>query len=195
MAVVSKWTYAGDSEMGDTDRIWMSGKKDELANLEVGQWSNGTIIVNSSNENIGSANNAKYISSNQVGFDEGVKFFGDLGINDCTFEISWEDQGVSTELNNCKFYAFDGINPDNPPESMTVVAYETSSSGGQSEGASGRSTWNDLYDGINTVSNALLLGRKSPSLQPHIFYIGFSVRVNEYGTHTNGELRLSFDVS
>lgn len=212
MTVLTSWRYGENgvnnipvhgnfsAVLAGSERLWMSADKTQRQNLEVGQWAPATIATSDDGSTyIDYGNNDRYVSPSEVDVNElGTVTLDPAQVSQAmaSVKISWEDDALNTQLDNVRFFAFDGADPNLPPEELLVVAFERTDVavkknriGGDTAGRA----WDADY-GVNAVVNSLECDPK-PLAASHDFYIGFSVKVLSYGLHTNGMLRLSFDVS
>lgn len=204
MAIITSWNYGEDGLfqkiIGPSDRIWMSASRSTKSSLEVGQWAAGTLITDDAGTNIiGVATNCRYVDNGRVNIRESGPIqltANTVSKSDCSIRIEWSDDSTATRLTNCKFYAFNGVDPNVPPSNINIVAFERTDLQVMMDQVNNDTfgkAW-DMNYGINGLSNALQC-MAQPLAAAHYFYLGFSASVITYGTHTSAELRVSFDVS
>ncbi len=142
--------------------------------------------------------NVKYISPTEVSLMGGAPVTlneTNVGEADCTLRWSYQDDTpVNTALSNVRLFAYDGVDPANAPQGVTVLAFERTSTGIYKDRVSDTpgdgGAW-DSSKGIGGSANALICSDRA-SASIHYFYFGLSMSPTSKGQKT-AKLRLEFD--
>jgi len=194
----SGWNIA----IADTDKIGFNGANFGDS-VSVGAFQDSThktdAIMSTDGCTTNHIRNCKYVSKTQVSLNGAAAVTLDtsnVGQNDCTLRWQYQDDAANTTLSNCKFFAYDGSTPANPPSGVTVLAFEHDGSqinkDRLSDNAGDGGAW-DSAKGIGGSANALVLTNQA-SASIHNFYIGISVSPTSRGLKTACRFRLEFDV-
>lgn len=204
MAITSNWKYssAGDFSLtkGSTERFWFSESSTAIEAVAVDKFAEELLVVNSGLTSvIGSCYPVKYASETQV-YLGGSATAVDLNTSNvlqssCSVKVEWEDDSASTALTDCRFYIYDGVNVDNAPDGILVVAFEHDGTviNKNAVGETTGKAWNGAV-GIGGRNNALKCSDQA-SASLHSFYLGLSAKPTDYGTHSGVVFAMEFDVS
>ncbi len=186
--MISQMTFKGHDgggwniDLGEYERFSLQGAN-FIDDIIVGAWNQSSHRT----DNMKSADlcrpnhmrNCQYASKTQIKLMGGsvvTLIPANVSQADCTLRISFQNLSYDTALSNVRFFAFDGLDINNPPEDIIVCAFERTASviniDRFSDAPGDGGAW-DEGKGIGGAANALIC---SPhvSASIHYFYIGLS---------------------